>query len=136
MFDTSYEFSKIRNWRYVWYEDSDQTDANIIIFEPLDYPDNSLWRSEWMTYSKEGDNWSKNQKSIIDTNRFFGTMLKCTESFANENTEYSSIEIGPATTESLFTINKTLVDKLISTRNDLQKEIDSDRLSVYINKIN
>ena len=23
-----------------------------------------MWRSEWMTYSKEGDNWSKNQVSF------------------------------------------------------------------------
>ena len=135
MFDTSYEFTKIRKWRYVWYEDLEETDANIINFEPTNYPDNTNWIVEWFMYSREGDTWGRDQKSIVDTNRFFGTLLKCTEDFLDNNTEYSRLDVGPAKTEALFNINKILVDKAISTRSDLQKELDSDRLSVYINKV-
>ena len=80
MFDTSYEFTKIRKWRYVWYEDSEETDANIITFEPLSSSEDH-WRVRWFMYSKEADVWVKDQKPIVDTNRFFGTILKCTEDF-------------------------------------------------------
>lgn len=135
MFDTSYGFTKIRKWRYVWYEDLEETDANIITFEPTNYPDNTTWIIEWFMYSKEGDSWVKDQKSIVDTNRFFGTIIKCTEDFLDNNTEYSRLECGPATTQEIYDINCNMVDKVVSTRNNLQKELDSDRLTVYINVV-
>lgn len=135
MFDTSYEFTKIRKWRYVWYENSEETDANIITFEPTDYPDNANWIIEWFMYSKEADVWVKDQKPIVDTNRFFGTIIKCTEDFLDNNMEYSRLECGPATTQEIYDINCNMVDKVVSTRNNLQKELDSDRLSVYINVV-
>lgn len=130
MFDSSYEFNKISNWKYVWYE-TDSDDANILtIFENA--PEE--WGVSWKTYEKSENSWSKNSRSILNNSKFFGTVLKCVEDFTINNTEYSRIKCGPASDTSLFNINVTLIEKLVSANSELSYTVDSDNLTAHIIK--
>jgi|GEM_PF-6850810 hypothetical protein len=130
MFDSSYEFNKISNWKYVWYE-TDSDDANILT---ISENESGEWGAFWKTYEKSGSNWSKNSRSILNNSKFFGTMLKCVEEFTINNSEYTRIEIGPTSDTSLFNINVTLIKKLVSANPDLSYTVDSDNLTAFIVK--
>lgn len=130
MFDSSYEFNKISNWKYVWYE-TDSDDANILT---ISENDSGEWGAFWKTYEKSGSGWFKNSRSILNTNKFFGTMLKCVEHFTVNNSEYTRIEIGPTSDTSLFNINVTLIKKLVSANSELSYTVDSDNLTAHIIK--
>jgi len=132
MLDSSYEFNKISNWKYVWHE-TDSDDANILT---VSEKGSGEWETFCVTYEKSENGWSKNSRSILNTNRFFGTMLKCVEDFSINNSEYTTIriEIGSRFDTSLFNIHLTLIEKLVSANSELSYTVDSDNLTAYIIK--